>query len=134
VEALLRSVGASEQIVRNVITDVDERAVALYTHGRAELLNLGIETGRKLASGKPFVIDLPGRNICMACQGGAGQRNGPASHGRIDGEAPCSRCEGRGYHETEPLKLFHLGEQVEELCPNPATPPANSIWTKMPAA
>jgi hypothetical protein len=46
-----------------VITDVGERAVALYAHGQAELLNLGIETGRKLASGKPFLIDLPGRNI-----------------------------------------------------------------------
>lgn len=59
VEALLLSAGIPEHMVRHAVGDLDEHAIGLYVCGQVRMLNVGLDTGRKLATGESFVITLP---------------------------------------------------------------------------
>lgn len=59
VEALLLDAGVPGHMVRHAIGDLDEQAIGLYVCGQVRMLNLGLDIGRKLATGQPFVITLP---------------------------------------------------------------------------
>lgn len=59
IEALLRDAGVPHRAVMRASDNLDVAAIDLYCTGRSRLLEVGLDVGRQLATGRPFVVTLP---------------------------------------------------------------------------
>lgn len=66
-EALLRDAGVPHRAVMRASDNLDVAAIDLYCTGRSRLLEVGLEVGRQLATGRPFVVTLP-PNRSIGCR------------------------------------------------------------------